>query len=287
MRTITKGATSQSFYVDILDSTSTTGGRKTGLAFNTANLTACYIRNGAAAVAITLVTLAAPNSAWASGGFKEVDSSLASGLYRLDVPDAAFVSAAGVDTVLIVLKGAAGMVQVSLLVQLTAVNLQDAVRFGLTALPNVAQGNAGQLPTADASGRTLLQATQTGVTIPTVTNVTNDMGVTQAGADKVWNSTTRSLTTFGALATIVADAVWDELLSDHAVEGSSAQSLSALLDLARALVQLMLSEASCSFVNDNLIVSLPALWTLPQRTIVQPYDAEGRPTGTRSITPEV
>src|SRR3972149_6324440 len=46
----------------------------------------------------------------------------------------------------------------------------------------------------DTSGRVLLQPTQTGVTIPTVTAVTNDVGITQTGADKVWGTTTRALT---------------------------------------------------------------------------------------------
>src|SRR3989337_1494054 len=31
-------------------------------------------------------------------------------------------------------------------------------------------------------------------TVPTVTNITNDVGITQAGADKVWGTTTRVLT---------------------------------------------------------------------------------------------
>jgi hypothetical protein len=41
-------------------------------------------------------------------------------------------------------------------------------------------------------------------TITTVTNVTNDVGITQAGADKVWGSTTRTLSSFG---TLVSD-IW-------------------------------------------------------------------------------
>jgi len=46
----------------------------------------------------------------------------------------------------------------------------------------------------DTSGRVLLQPTQTGVTIPTVTAVTNDVGITQAGADKAWGTAARVLT---------------------------------------------------------------------------------------------
>lgn len=46
----------------------------------------------------------------------------------------------------------------------------------------------------------------------TVTSITNDVGITQAGADKVWGSTTRTLTSFGTLvadtAAAAATAVW-------------------------------------------------------------------------------
>lgn len=145
MQMITKGATSQTVYVEVLDSTSTTGGRKTGLAYNTASLTAYYVRSGGSATAITLATLAAANSAWSSGGFKEVDSTNMPGIYRLDLPDAAVAS--GADSVLVTLKGATGMVQVSLLIPLIAANLQDSVRAGLTALPNAAAEASGGLYT--------------------------------------------------------------------------------------------------------------------------------------------
>jgi hypothetical protein len=77
----------------------------TGLAFNTAGLAAYYVRNQAAPVAITLVTQT-PTGAWTSGGFAEISSSLVPGVYRLDVPNAAF--AAGASDVTIVVRGASG-----------------------------------------------------------------------------------------------------------------------------------------------------------------------------------
>jgi hypothetical protein len=75
------------------------------LAFNTSGLAAYYVRNQAAPVAITLVTQT-PTGAWTSGGFAEISSSLVPGVYRLDVPDAAF--AAGASDVTIVVRGASG-----------------------------------------------------------------------------------------------------------------------------------------------------------------------------------
>jgi hypothetical protein len=77
----------------------------TGLTFNTSGLAAYYVRNQSAPVAITLVTQT-PTGTWASGGFAEIDSSLVPGVYRLDVPNAAF--AAGASDVTIVVRGASG-----------------------------------------------------------------------------------------------------------------------------------------------------------------------------------
>jgi hypothetical protein len=77
----------------------------TGLAFNTSGLAAYYVRNREAPTPITLVTQT-PTGAWTSGGFAEISSSLVPGVYRLDVPNAAF--AAGASDVTIVVRGASG-----------------------------------------------------------------------------------------------------------------------------------------------------------------------------------
>jgi hypothetical protein len=77
----------------------------TGLVFNTSGLAAYYVRNQSAPVAITLVTQT-PTGTWASGGFAEISSSLVPGVYRLDVPNAAFI--AGASDVTIVVRGASG-----------------------------------------------------------------------------------------------------------------------------------------------------------------------------------
>lgn len=172
MRLIKAGATSQTIYVEILDSTSTSGARKTGLAFNTSGLTAYYVRNGGSATAITLATLAAANSAYSSGGFKEVDATNMPGIYRLDLPDAAV--AAGVSDVVVTLRGATGMVQVSSNIQLTGADLQDSTFLGLSPYTfgitdsGTAQSVAGttiQLkagaPAYDISGSTVIVTSAT------------------------------------------------------------------------------------------------------------------------------
>ncbi len=86
-------------------------------------------------------------------------------------------------------------------VQVRAVTTDDLVRSTTPAntLDVSATGEAG-LDFANikaATGATTL----TNITVPTVTSITNDVGITQAGADKVWSSTTRTLSSFGTLVT--------------------------------------------------------------------------------------
>jgi len=61
---------------------------KTGLVFDSAGVECSYTRAAGLATTIALITLASANSAHADGGFKQVDSTKAPGLYRLDLPDA-------------------------------------------------------------------------------------------------------------------------------------------------------------------------------------------------------
>lgn len=105
---IKPGATNQTIDVFIRDSSSTTGGGLTGLAYNSAGLT-CYYRRGATGsmTALSLATLAAVSTAHADGGFKEIDATNAPGMYRLDLSDA--VVAAGVPFATVYLRGATNM----------------------------------------------------------------------------------------------------------------------------------------------------------------------------------
>jgi hypothetical protein len=74
----------------------------TGISFNTPGITASYVRSGGARVGITLVSQTV-SGIWTSGGFVEVDAVNMPGLYRIDIPDAAFVS--GVNQVTLMIKG--------------------------------------------------------------------------------------------------------------------------------------------------------------------------------------
>lgn len=110
-----QATSNRSEYVFVQDSASTTGGGKTGIAFNASGFTAYYVRPGGTATGITLATQTV-TGAWSSGGWVEVDATNLPGIYRFDIPNAVF--ATGADHAVVMLKGASGMAPVSLEYQL-------------------------------------------------------------------------------------------------------------------------------------------------------------------------
>lgn len=195
-RKIFAGTTSLSLSVVVYDNTSTTGAGLSGLTHTTSGLVLEYRRAGQSSwTSVTLVSKTL--GTYTSGGI--VASGSRAGRYEVDIPDAAV--AAGVRMVEICLRGAANMHPVDIELELDAVNYQDATAFGLSKFADIetdTQNIQSRLPTAlsggrmdssvgayqsglvptnfatmsiDGSGRVLLQPTQTGVTIPSVTNV--------------------------------------------------------------------------------------------------------------------
>lgn len=142
---VKKGATDRSVTLRIIDSTD--GTPETGVVFNTSGIDLWYRREGATKTSITEADLATPalDDPHLDGGFLHIGD----GTYRLDLPDAAFATGTNhVDfggTV-------TGMVVIGGRVRLVDVDSEDAVRAGLTALPNAAADAAGGLPVSDAGG---------------------------------------------------------------------------------------------------------------------------------------
>lgn len=128
---IKKASVDQSVYLFVQNSSVTTGTGLTGLVFNSASLVAYYVRPLGSATAITLATQTV-TGAHADGGFVEVDAVNMPGIYRLDLPDA--VIATGVNSVVVMLKGATNMAPVTLEVELVAYDPQSAASLGLTNL---------------------------------------------------------------------------------------------------------------------------------------------------------
>ena len=120
---LAKGATDVTVNVFIQDASSEIGAGLTGLTFESASLTAYYVREKTAATEITLATLAAVDSAYSDGGFKEIDATNMPGMYRLDLPDA--VCAVSSNSAAVMLKGASNMAPLTLEIQLTDFNLND------------------------------------------------------------------------------------------------------------------------------------------------------------------
>lgn len=152
--TFKKGATSQTVYFRVFDSSSTAGGSLTGLTSNSPGLTCYYVRVLGSATQIPL----APQTvigAYSSGGFVQVDATNMPGLYRLDLPDA--VVATGVDRATVLCKGATNMVPVQVDVELVAYDPQAATNLGLSGLPTANPGANGGLPTTDANNAIKVQ----------------------------------------------------------------------------------------------------------------------------------
>lgn len=157
-----RGTPSNMFRVQILDNTASKGEGLTGLAFNSTNLQISIIRELSAAVTVytganienitTIGTYQAP-SASSKCRFKEVDAINFPGLCEIHVHNDAGHFGAG-DTsknlqVLVweITTTALNIAPVPSEIQLTAIDLEDAVRMGLTSLPNAPAEAAGGLYT--------------------------------------------------------------------------------------------------------------------------------------------
>lgn len=116
---VLKGATDQTIFMELVDST--TGLPKTGIVYT--DVTGSYARTRGARVAITMATLANASAAHSDGGFILVDDTNQPGVYRIDVPDAAF--ATGAREVVITLK-ATGCRTVSRSIDLVNIDNQTA-----------------------------------------------------------------------------------------------------------------------------------------------------------------
>lgn len=123
----------------------------TGLVYNSSGITCYYIRKGQSST--TSITLAAgtlgtyvnSGSAGSGGGLIAIDATNMPGAYQLSVPNLAL--GAGATAVIIWIRGVANMADVRIEIELTANSNQDAVRGGMTALPNNNAEAAGGLYT--------------------------------------------------------------------------------------------------------------------------------------------
>lgn len=150
---IKAGSTDYTALVFIPDPASTDGSGKTGLV--AANLTVSGVRvetdNDVTVIDYTssLNNLAALTTAHTDWGLLEVSSTLAPGLYRLDIADAIFAVGAWSAVVYVMITSSAAAAS-PMEFTLVAYDINDGVRMGLTALPNAAADAAGGLIISDA-----------------------------------------------------------------------------------------------------------------------------------------
>jgi hypothetical protein len=132
----------------------TANARKTGLVYT--DFTVTYTIDGAAGVGVTEATLAAVDSAYSSGGIKEIDATNQPGKYRFDVPNAACVVAAGTKRVSITFKA-------------TGCNNTDGY-YDLTPSVNAVLANGTTMPTWDPTTDTV-QLTAVGLNADAATEI--------------------------------------------------------------------------------------------------------------------
>jgi hypothetical protein len=215
---IVKGTTSYLCHVMAYDSGS--GDPKTGL--SNSSMTCSYMRAGAtastAATVNSITTLGTFAGSATAAALKEVNASTCPGLYEFQAPNNAL--ATGANRVIFFLKdsGSSSVNPIQIELELVAVDLNDGVRAGLTALPNAAAGATSGLPIGtDLTTATSLKDLILGSALPG-TYVASTLGYNvgtyltgaPATAANVWAYATREITgvtTAGGQA--IADALLD------------------------------------------------------------------------------
>ena len=226
---IPSGTTSKRIAIFIQDSSSTTGAGLTGLTNASAGLTCYSWIDTDGDVAATAQTLSsATRGTFTSGGFIQKDSTNQPGAYEFGIPNALLAS--GVKWAFIMFKGATNMAPLPIEIEVTATSNQDAVRGGMTALPNANAEAAGGLYTRgtgagqiaqDANGnvRVNVDTIKTNavvnggtITFPTTATLASTTNITAAtGIDVTkWLGTAASTPTVAGVPNVNAKT-WNDL----------------------------------------------------------------------------
>lgn len=217
---IKKGAVDQTLILFISDSSSTTGAGLTGLVYNSASLTCYYVRPLSVATALTLVTQTV-TGAHSDGGFIEIDSTNMPGVYRLDLSDAIITS--GVDSVVVMLKGATNMASLPLEIQLV-----DNIEKDTYDIVNHASYGNAQLTRSTIPANTLdISATgEAGIDWGNIGSPTTVVDLSGTDINLVDTSTTNTdMVSEPPTANAIADQVFDEAKSGHTAAGSFGEEI--------------------------------------------------------------
>lgn len=273
-RQILKGSTDQSTIIRIVDSTD--GTPETGVTSASGGLDLKYRREGGLTADLTESDLAAVDSAHSDGGMKHIGA----GYYRVDLPDAA--CATGANGVL-VFGTVTGMVVQASYHPLWDINPNDAVRAGMTALPNAAADAAGGLPVSDAGGLDL--DAQVGTKINSILDDTGTAGVVVASIAA--NAVNASALAADAVAEI--NATVDTAISDAALATAAAVAdLPTNAELATALAAADDAVLAAIAALNNLsaaAVNAEVVDALATDTYAEP--AQGAPSATTTLAAKI
>ena len=248
--------------VKILNSSVATGAGLTGLssassgliistiADNESTATAYAVASSNVETVTTLGTFAAPTAGKCR--FREVDSTNHKGVYEIQLADARY-NVSNAKSLLVSVLGATNAAETDVVIPLRDLDPFDAVRAGLTALPNVASGSAGAIITSgtgtaqlsvsggkasanmvEIAGQTVTAATA--VTFPasisslTAEGVRSELAVELGRIDTTIGSRLSSAGyTTPPTSGAIADAVWDEAYNQHTTAGTFGK----LMDILR------------------------------------------------------
>ena len=291
MRQIQKGSVDRSVDLYIIDSTD--GTPEVGVLWNTAGIDLKYRRDLSAVVSITEATLAALTTAHTDGGFLEIGN----GVYRLDLPDAAW--ATGADHVTI-FGTVTGMIVLPVTVQLVGFDPEALTWLTPTTAGrtlDVSAGgeagidwaNIGSPTTAQNLSGTNIDVDQVVAsvsgTVATVTNLTNLPAITAnwltaAGtaadfgaelATAIWTDTTASdfTTALSVGKSVMNGVALGTGLTVNAVTGLTASNLDATIS----------SRATPAQVNTEVVDALNV------DTYAEP--AQGAPAATATLAAKI
>ena len=247
--------------IKILNSSVATGAGLTGLsssssgliistiADNEATATAYTVAASNVETVTTLGTYAAPSSGKCR--FREVDATNHKGVYEIQLADARY-SVSSAKSLLVSVLGATNAAETDVVIPLRDLDPFDAVRAGLTALPNVASGSAGAIIT---SGTGTAQLNVSGGTA--AADMVKIAGQTVTAASAVtFPSTVSSLTAAGVRSELAV-----ELGRIDTTIGSRLASASYTAPLNAADTRAAIGLASANLDTQIAALPLASVWT--------------------------
>lgn len=205
------GTASKTVNILFQDASKTNGAGLTGVTNNSTGLLAHFLREGDSASTAMAVTSAAIGT-WTSNGLVEVESSAMPGLYQFGLPNAICSAGSNARSAVVYFAGVANLVPCLLEIEITQVDNQDGVRFGMTALPNANAASSGGLLTSGTGANQI--ATSAGAVLLQAGAATGQLDFT-AGVVKANVVQTLGTTSTGQAGSVGID--WSQIVNKTAV----------------------------------------------------------------------